>query len=598
MLICERRVKTKESIMMSSKLLFYFLWWMIVIFLLPLAVKDHCKIVGFAMPLLQKKNPKPPGYSELVHAMLHQSSQQPEEVELQSSTAKQHESSKSNVIDQNGRNLNQQNNSYQQKTKKIQIHFDTSPIESTLSILTDKSLLEVGREVIDKVLPTIRNQFQEAISIKPNYSTVLSDTVCFDLFSEYFDDRRKRYNNADVVIFVSAFDEVKGDRWCNSNDPFASTLAAAAPCNLHFSDNRPNVGFINVCLNAIQSRIQLLEDVGDIMSHEILHILILSTDLFKFYRNGIDGTPLTPRNRNGSFDLDVVKCVDGTLKAGYPTCENTIAIREETVVINGLTEKRPYYEITLPTVRQVVRNQFNCQNLQGARLENQPTNPQDCTGSHFDERFFFSNLMSAFYIFGSAHFSPLLLALMEDSGWYKANYNIAENGSFGLNAGCDFVKKDCIVNGNVPDYSEGYFCNDFSSRMHCGPTRNYYGRCDVSKYTSSSGRNYFDSILTGPTNFLHADWCPVVHLDRHFCSEDSTCIEFSIDSTPTAGCVKSFCENEAEQFIFKVGDSFYPCNVEDTGRTVQTSWNGKIYEFVCPNLNQVCPEYVESYWIF
>jgi len=40
-------------------------------------------------------------------------------------------------------------------------------------------------------------------------------------------------------------------------------------------------------------------------------------------------------------------------------------------------------------------------------------------------------------------YSRLTLALMEDSGWYKANYSVAEPLHWGNNLGCDFAMKSC-----------------------------------------------------------------------------------------------------------------------------------------------------------
>lgn len=39
--------------------------------------------------------------------------------------------------------------------------------------------------------------------------------------------------------------------------------------------------------------------------------------------------------------------------------------------------------------------------------------------------------------------SRITLALMEDTGWYIANYSMAEPMSWGKGLGCDFVMKSC-----------------------------------------------------------------------------------------------------------------------------------------------------------
>lgn len=40
-------------------------------------------------------------------------------------------------------------------------------------------------------------------------------------------------------------------------------------------------------------------------------------------------------------------------------------------------------------------------------------------------------------------FSRLTLAIMEDSGWYWANYSLAQRLDWGRGLGCDFVMKSC-----------------------------------------------------------------------------------------------------------------------------------------------------------
>lgn len=40
-------------------------------------------------------------------------------------------------------------------------------------------------------------------------------------------------------------------------------------------------------------------------------------------------------------------------------------------------------------------------------------------------------------------FSRITLALMEDSGWYSADYRLAEKLDWGRGLGCDFVLKSC-----------------------------------------------------------------------------------------------------------------------------------------------------------
>ena len=54
--------------------------------------------------------------------------------------------------------------------------------------------------------------------------------------------------------------------------------------------------------------------------------------------------------------------------------------------------------------------------------------------------------------------SRITLALLEDSGWYRPNYDMAEN-FLGNNLGCDFVNQSCLGYYNRDDVKEeNVFC--------------------------------------------------------------------------------------------------------------------------------------------
>ena len=79
------------------------------------------------------------------------------------------------------------------------------------------------------------------------------------------------------------------------------------------------------------------------------------------------------------------------------------------------------------------------------------------------------------------------LALFEDSGWYSANFTMAELIPWGHGAGCDFVNKPCLVkddNGEtvVPEYGRGYFCADSGDRG-CSSSHYYKAGCNLVDYS-------------------------------------------------------------------------------------------------------------------
>lgn len=62
--------------------------------------------------------------------------------------------------------------------------------------------------------------------------------------------------------------------------------------------------------------------------------------------------------------------------------------------------------------------------------------------THWEKRVFENEAMTGTY---TQHpvFSRITLALMEDTGWYLANYEMAEHLDWGHNLGCLFAKNNC-----------------------------------------------------------------------------------------------------------------------------------------------------------
>ena len=109
---------------------------------------------------------------------------------------------------------------------------------------------------------------------------------------------------------------------------------------------------------------------------------------------------------------------------------------------------------------------------------------------HFnDKRLFFNSLTSSGPVdeFTPEYLTPMTLALMEDTGWYVANYDQSKKSPFGIGAGCDFVEEPCIVDGKVPSYSEGTFCNSTDmNHFACDPTHKMMSMCNLMDFSISS----------------------------------------------------------------------------------------------------------------
>jgi leishmanolysin-like peptidase len=493
--------------------------------------------------------------------------------------------------------------------KPLRIKFYVEPLLSNIQN-ADALTKTKGNAIIHKVLPQIEALWSQTLSVEPSPSIVLPPDVCFELFDypAEWSNERKGLEDTDLLVFVSAMDSIGSTELCSRNSAL-TTLAISSPCAIDPVTDRPVVGFANVCLDTLETQTngliheKSIATMVDVLSHELAHVLGMNSDLYKYFRNSVTGQPLTPRNRRSEFHITQnVPCVAGQEPRDMAlACANTVRFGLEEVQYGEDQVQRGYYEIVLPTVAQVARNHFNCQGLQGARLENQPTS-SDCLGSHFDERTWFTEFMSAVYDEDAAYFSPLTLAFLEDTGWYKSNFRNAHNSPFGLGAGCQFAEDKCIVDEKVPAYGKGYFCNDVDSNTwSCGPSHRFRAKCDLNS-NANPRQTYFEPSHIGPT-FIHADFCPLILSDAQDCDDgsgdanfsfevfgsDSKCMEVSFGGTKSAVCLKSSCNEQTLSYDFEVENKIFSCTQDfEIIRIIGNS--GETFQVQCPRLTQVCPK--------
>ena len=145
---------------------------------------------------------------------------------------------------------------------------------------------------------------------------------------------------------------------------------------------------------------------------------------------------------------------DGELRWSLVTVERACDVCRQfysMVLLMHLTPLALY--CTALQVREMSRDFFDCDSLQGAELENQPTAPCNFFGSHWESRILLDALMAGFTSH-NAFLTPMTLALFEDSGWYRANYSMATlvqpNVSWGFQQGCDFALNKCVAPKAAP----------------------------------------------------------------------------------------------------------------------------------------------------
>eukprot|EP00594_Rhizosolenia_setigera_P019576 CAMPEP_0178962956 /NCGR_PEP_ID=MMETSP0789-20121207/14706_1 /TAXON_ID=3005 /ORGANISM="Rhizosolenia setigera, Strain CCMP 1694" /LENGTH=847 /DNA_ID=CAMNT_0020647271 /DNA_START=99 /DNA_END=2642 /DNA_ORIENTATION=- len=411
--------------------------------------------------------------------------------------------------------------------------------------------------------------------------------------------------DTDLVLYVSASASPK---FCGP-----STLAVAVGCNSDQYD-RPIAGAINFCVDTIkldedgQASESVLSDNVDVAIHETAHILGMSSNSYKFFRNSETGKALTRR----PFQFTPTLCVTGKTRNERLPDENTLKFLDH-------TDGTRYALITTPKVKTVVRNQFNCQEMEGAPLENQPTGAYSCTGDHWEESLFYPESMGAVISTSQNLVTPLTLALLEDSGWYSANYSMSSLSPWGHGVGCDFVNKKCIETSadgevTVADHGKGYFCSETNQRG-CSPSYSHKLSCTIYDYSllfnldnPPPEYNYFSNPGYGGPK--QANYCPVygsvyggmkaeelecgiasnvdtVNIFGEYYGENSKCFE---TNTGEGRCYKAQCLRKERVLKVYLKDKWVTCEEdfqEITFSSLTGAFGGSI---TCPKLSSICPD--------
>lgn len=438
----------------------------------------------------------------------------------------------------------------------------------------------------------------------------------------------------DFVFYVSAMQTEK----CNKSQ----TVAYAAHCQQESSLDRPIAGHTNLCPDSISTNRQELENLLSTVKHEILHALGFSLSLYAFYRDK-NGEPLTSRSPDTGKPI-----LNETLQT-YQWSERVIKTfsRPNWFVRSGSVE-RDVQMIVTPTVVKEVRDYFNCSLLEGAELEDQGEEGTALT--HWEKRVFENEAMTGAHT-QNPIFSRITLALMEDTGWYIANYSMAEEMSWGRNLGCDFVLKSCkdwISQKSARGFSIHPFCNKVKQeplQTECTEDRTSVAVCNLVKYEQELPQlyqnfDYIQNVANGQEGYYGgalslADYCPYIQeftfrtnnvvirgshceypenspsSDKNFAlekyGEKSRCFdhtdkmweERSCKQTRQwqhwgSGCYGYRCENGRLHIL--VGNYSYECfhaNQAITIRIVNNNWLHK-GAVICPPCRDICAKEFHS----
>jgi len=199
----------------------------------------------------------------------------------------------------------------------------------------------------------------------------------------------------------------------------SSTVASSYACFLSSASSRPIVAttWFNTVIFKPTTDVLLHEKNTYMLMHEITHSLGFASGMYKYFLDA-NGNRLTGHIKNGTLNGDDLIILD----------------------VAPLTSR--------------IRSFFGCSSIEGAYMEN--SGSDGTAGSHFERRQFIFEAMSSPLIYQQSY-SQFTLALLEGSGWYAANYSMADPYWFGKGQGCNFLTGNCTNNGgNYEEWCTGY----------------------------------------------------------------------------------------------------------------------------------------------
>ncbi|KPP62457.1 leishmanolysin-like peptidase-like [Scleropages formosus] len=313
-------------------------------------------------------------------------------------------------------------------------------------------------------------------------------------------------DGADFLLYVSG---VTTERCGQEN-----VVAYAAYCQLESELDRPIAGYANLCPSMISTQPQEFVGMLSTVKHEIIHALGFSAGLFAFYHDD-NGKPLTQRYAGGlppfNESLGLYQWSDKVVRK---------AKRLWNISGNTMVSHEVHLLVT-PRVVEEARKHFDCPILEGMELENQGGLGTEL--NHWEKRLLENEAMTGSHT-QNRMFSRITLAIMEDTGWYHANYSMAERLDWGRGMGCDFVMKSCkfwIDQQRQKKLPLSPYCDMVRStplKLTCRHDQRAVAVCNLQKYSRRLPQEYqyFDYIPGIPTEDLPfyggaveiADYCP------------------------------------------------------------------------------------------
>ncbi|KAJ7958068.1 Leishmanolysin-like peptidase [Quillaja saponaria] len=358
-------------------------------------------------------------------------------------------------------------------------------------------------------------------------------------------------SDADLVLLVT------------TRPTTGNTLAWAVACERD-QWGRAIAGHVNVAPRHLTAEAETL--LSATLIHEVMHVLGFDPHAFAHFRD----------ERKRRRDQVTEQVMDENL---------------------GRTVTR----VVLPRVVMHSRYHYGAFSVNFTGLELEDGGGRGTSGSHWEKRLLMNEIMTGSVDTRSV-VSKMTLALLEDSGWYKANYSMADHLDWGHNQGTEFLTSRCNL------WKGAYHCNT-TQLSGCTYNREAEGYCPIVTYIGDLPQwaRYFSQANKGGQSSL-ADYCAyfVAYSDGS-CTDtngarapdrmlgevrgsNSRCIASSLVRTGFVrgsmsqgnGCYQHRCINNSLEVAV---DGVWKVCPEAGGPIQFPGFNG---ELICPAYNELC----------
>ncbi|RDD40193.1 Leishmanolysin-like peptidase [Trichoplax sp. H2] len=331
-------------------------------------------------------------------------------------------------------------------------------------------------------------------------------------------------------------------------------LAVSSTCVTDSETGRPIVGFIDICSSTFH-QINDYETYRHIMAHELFHSLGFSATHFQNFRRP-DGTK-------------------------YNATRTFVANGKKTTMF------------TSPKVVQTAREYYNCNSLQGVPLED--NGASNSIESHWEMKILYGEIMTAAIAVGLGKMttvSPITLAAMEDSGWYKVNYNSnfsQHKMEWGKGLGCNFLFGSCTNKNDYPYTCQANTkgCNfNYLTAATCR-TNKWLDGCRI--YMPIVGKVCFST--NNETN---------LHECNYYYGADSRCAVSNLASETCklyegGICIKTICgvntTSNRLQLKLQLADQEIVCSYNGE----KLNFNGFSHDLICPPVELACQHILSAH---